>query len=150
MTPTYPRYLPDRDKENDWFLDQDVTFYTHNGHKITLLKGFKWDSHSVPFLMRWWFPRYIYSEQGTPNDIYAAMVHDALIAAEHWLPYPRQFVDYEYWRFMQMPEYTMCTKRAKWMPRAVTKFGNLFYWRDYRGEVPEYAEYIIVGAQRVV
>lgn len=150
MNPTYPRYLPDRDKVNDWYLDEDVDILLHNGHKITIKKGFKWDSHSVPLVFRPLFPRYIYSRQGTCNDIYAAMVHDALIAVEHWLPYPRQFVDYEYKRFMQMSEYKMSKSRSTWMPLAVKNYGNLFYWKDYRGEVPDYAEYVIIGAQRVV
>ena len=150
MYPRYPRYLPDRDKENDWYLDENVDFYLHNGHRVTLKKGFKWDSHSVPWVARSIFPKYIYSPQGAKNDIYAAMVHDCLVAAEHWLPFTRQFVDTEYARWMRNSLYMMELRRARWMPLAVKKFGTLFYRNDYRGEVPEYAEWDIVGVKQVV
>lgn len=152
MTPQYPLYLPDRDRKNDWYLNEDVEIVLHNGHKITVKKGFKWDSHSVPWFLRWFLPRYIPTDINEPNDIWAAFVHDALIAAEHWLPYPRKFQDYEYHRFHNMPEYFMQNRRRKLMPRGVRLWGWL-WWDvpgDYRGEIPEYAEYVISGAERVV
>ena len=147
--PTYPKYLKDRDKENDWYLDEDVELILHNGHKITIKRGFKWDSHSVPWWARWYLPKYLEGEQ---NDIWAAFVHDVLIAAEHWLPYPRAFVDKEYKRFHNKPEYFMQTRRRLLMPLAVTVHGFIFHtlWGDYRGEIPEYAEYVIHGAERVL
>lgn len=138
MYPTYPRLLKDRDQVNDWYLDQDCTIVLHNGHTVLLKKGFKFDSHSVPWWARPIFPRYIPTTDNRENDVYAAMVHDALVACEHWLPYERSFVDYEYKRFMNMLEYKMCKRRSYWMPLAVSVFGSIKYgWRPYRGEVPK-------------
>ena len=152
MHPTYPRILPDRDKENDWYLDEEVSFTLHNGNRVIVEKGFKFDSHSVPWWAQWKFPKYIPTDKNIGNDIYCALVHDSLIAAEHWLPYSKQFKDYEYWRFMQMPEYKMTKARAKWMPRAVKTWANLVYRNDYRGEVENgvHITYIIVGAKKVI
>ena len=149
MTPTYPRLLPDRDEVNDWYLDEDVLITLHNGNKILLRKGFKFDSHSVPFWARLAFPRYVKTAHGEPNDIYAAMVHDCLIAGEHWLPYPRRFQDYEYERFHNMPEYFIYSVRAQVMPLFVRGAGMVKYdlWGDYRGEVIDGdITYEIVGA----
>lgn len=152
MTPTYPRILPDRDKVNDWYLDEDVEFTVHNQNRIILKKGFRFDSHSVPWWLRWYTPRYLPTKNNEQNDIYAALVHDALIAAEHWLPYNRTFVDFEYRRYHLMPEYIMQTKRAFLMPLAVRKFGIFRYGRnDYRGKVEDgpHVVFEIAGAVRM-
>ena len=50
--PTYPRILKDRDQFNDWYLDEDTVITLHNGHILELPKGFRFDSHSVPFFAR--------------------------------------------------------------------------------------------------
>lgn len=132
MYPEYPRLLPDRDKINDWYLDEDVHIVLTNGHYLLLKKGFKFDSHSVPWGLHFLFPRYY------GNDIYAAMVHDCLVAGEHWLPYTRRFVDRQYKMIMNHPDYKTTKARAFWMPLAVMTWNALrYYWRDYRGKVPE-------------
>ena len=150
--PTHPRYLPDRDRTNDWYLDEDFTFQMRNGNYVTIKKGFKWDSHSVPILFRLATPRYIHTEQGTNNDIYAALIHDVLVAAEHWLPYTRAMQDAEYAYYMKV--YQMTWWRRFIMPKAVWLYGFIAYtlWWDYRGLVEdgEHVHYVISGAERVV
>lgn len=138
MTPTYPRIIPDRDRINDWYLDEDVIITLHNWHTFTIKKGFKFDSHSVPVVMRLFFPRYVDTCHDEVNDIYAALVHDALVACEHWLPYSRAFMDYEYLRFMHMPEYRMSAFRSYIMPLAVKSYSFIRYTLrgDFRGDVP--------------
>lgn len=150
MTPTYPRILPDRDQVNDFYLDEDVIITLHNGHTIHCGKGFRFDAHSVPWWARLVFPRYIPTENNIGNDIHCALAHDVLVATEHWHRYPRWLVDYEYWRFMQMPEYKMTEARAKWMPWAVQTWGKIKYWRRaYRGDYSKYQTHITIKVDMV-
>jgi len=135
MHPTYPRILPDRDKTNDFYLDEDVFIRLHNQNTIILRKGFKFDSHSVPLIFRLFTPRYLPTKNNEQNDIYAAMVHDSLIAFEHYLPYNRTFVDFEYERIMYHPCYLMNSWRSTVMPFAVSLWGKIRYWNDYRGKI---------------
>lgn len=136
MTPTYPRLLPDRDKINDWYLDEDVRVDLPDGTVLLIQKGFRFDSHSVPWWARLVFPRYIKTVTGTANDVYAAMIHDYLVATEHWHRFSRRFVDDTYWLFMQQPEYRLSAMRSKWMPRAVYTWSwfKALFIKDYRGE----------------
>lgn len=134
LTPTYPKIVPDRDQFNDWYLDEPVTIHLQNGHILKLDKGFRFDSHSVPFVFRLIFPRYVKTDTEV-NDVYAALVHDALIALDHWHRYNRKFEDQEYKRFHDMEEYQISKFRAYWMPLAVRFAGWLKYdiWGDNRG-----------------
>lgn len=131
MKPTYPRLLRDRDDYRRFYLDEDVKITLHNGHTFSIPKGYRFDGHSVPWLFRVFF-----AKDAGGNDLYASMVHDALIDLEMFLRYDREFQDYEYWRFMQMPEYKTNKFRSTWMPRAVRLWGWLKFdiWGDYRGE----------------
>jgi len=135
MTPAYPRLLPDRDEKNDWYLDEDVLITLYNGNTLHIGKGYRFDSHSVPWWARWLFKRYIKTDIGKPNDVYAALVHDVLISLDGWHRYNRKFEDTEYKRFMNMPEYKINSMRSFWMPLAVRTWGWLKYdvWGDYRG-----------------
>ena len=136
MTPKYPRLLKDRDKLNDWYLDEDVVVPLTGGHTLRIQKGFRFDSHSVPWYMRWLFPRYLPTADNYKNDIYAAMVHDYLIATEHWHRFSRSYMDEEYRMFMNMSEYKMSDLRSKWMPWGVKLNTKIKYLnKDYRGAV---------------
>jgi len=137
MYPKYPRIIPDRDKHRDWYLDEDVLVLLEDGHSLYIEKGYRFDSHSVPRWARLFFPRYIKTEEGMPNDIYASMVHDYLIDTEPWHRFTRAYIDRQYVQFMHNPYYIITDARAKWMSRAVSLYGYLKYtvWQDYRGEV---------------
>lgn len=130
MQPTYPRLLKDRDSYRRWYLDEPVTIYLSDGHILELCKGYRFDAHSVPFIFRWLFPK----KKG--NDVYAAMVHDALIDVEMFHRFNRKFIDNEYKRFMNMPEYFTSKLRRYWMPKAVRLAGFLMWdvWGDNRGK----------------
>ena len=140
IDPTYPRILKDRDQFNDWYLDEDIIITLQNGHILELPKGFRFDSHSVPFFARWWLPKFLPSPASDDNrypgnDIYVALVHDALVALDHWHRYNRKFEDDEYWILHQLPEYKMTETRAFWMSLAVSVNGWLRWtmWGDDRG-----------------
>ena len=135
LTPTYPRLLTDRDQVNDWYLDEDVLVELSDGHGMFIEKGFRFDSHTVPLFAQLFFARHLPSKKNEPNDIYAAMVHDALIATKHRHRFSRSYMDGEYKRFMNMSEYKMNNMRAWGMPLAVRIYG---WWKfdlkgDYRG-----------------
>lgn len=136
MDPIYPRILPDRDKVNDFYLDEDVVVELTDGHKLEIQKGFRFDAHSVPWWARLVFPRYIPTKDNKRNDIYAAMVHDYLVATEHWHRFSRSYMDYEYSRFHNDIHYKMSDMRATWMPWAVSMYSKIKYWgKNYRGKV---------------
>ena len=129
MQPTYPRLLRDRDNYRKWYLDEPVTVFLSKGHTLEIPKGYRFDAHSVPLIFRPLFPK----RKG--NDVYAAMVHDCLIDIEMFHRFNRKFIDKEYRRFMEMPEYRTSRFRTYWMPRAVRLAGWLAWdlWGDFRG-----------------
>lgn len=129
MHPTYPRLLRDRDNYRKWYLDEPVLIYLSDGHQARIPKGYRFDAHSVPLIFRWLFPK----RDG--HDIYAAMVHDYLVDVEMFHRFNRKFIDNEYTRFMNMPEYFTNKHRRYLMPRAVRLWGFLRWtlWGDYRG-----------------
>lgn len=130
MQPTYPRLLKDRDKYRRWYLDEPVTIQLSDGHRLDIPKGYRFDAHSVPFIFRLLFPKY------NSRDVYAAMVHDCLIDIEMFHRFNRRFIDNEYKRLMEMPEYFGNRYRRFLMPLAVRLWGFLAWdiWGDYRGE----------------
>lgn len=121
------KVLPDRDKWRNWYLDEDVEATLSNGDILVIRKGFRFDAHSVPFLLRWLFKQY------SDRDIVAALVHDYLIATQPWHRYSREFIDQQYRYFMEAYSYG---KRRDWMPLAVILHGFLTVslWGDDRGE----------------
>ena len=145
MKPTYPRLIPDRDKFHDWYLDEDVIITLQNGNQLHISKGFRFDSHSVPWPITYILPRHVSTLPGTPNDTYAALVHDALISLDNWHRYNRKFEDTEYKRFMNMPEYKISRFRSYVMPIAVRLYGWLHYdiWGDNRG-IPKNGQHITI------
>lgn len=130
MTPTYPRILPDRDRRFKYYLDEDVTITLPEGSSLTVSKGYRFDGHSVPWVFRLLFPVY------NNNDIYCALIHDALVDFESMHRYNRAYIDYVYKMYMNSPEYKSNGWRAFWMPWAVNLYGFLRFglWGDYRGE----------------
>lgn len=120
------RVIPDRDRYRKWYLDEDIVHTLHNGHVLKINKGFRFDAHSVPRPFRWIFPQY-------DTDIYAALIHDALVDLAPWHRYPRKFIDKEYKVLMKEHSHGM---RSFWMPLAVTIYGYLVYtmWGDHRGD----------------
>lgn len=154
ISPTYPRILRDRDQFNDWYLDEDTVITLHNGHILDLPKGFRFDSHSVPFFARPFFPKFLPSaptddNRYPGNDIYVAMIHDALVALDHWHRYNREFEDNEYWVLHQLPEYKMSEARAFWMSLAVSVNGYLRWtmWGDDRGTPKRYSRVTVTITQ---
>lgn len=139
LLPQYPRIVPDRDKYRKWYLDEDVRVRLFNGHTFIIPKGYRFDGHSVPKLLRWLFPRH----KGL--DIYAALLHDYLIDVQMFLRYTRAFQDTVYTIMMQNPLYTSSNFRSVFMPRAVKTFGFLKHtlWGDYRGDPKIGTELII-------
>ncbi|MEM7520605.1 MAG: DUF1353 domain-containing protein [Pseudomonadota bacterium] len=131
IEPVKPRLLRDRDHFRRWYLDEDAKVTLANGHTLIIPKGYRFDGHSVPVLLRWLFPK----RDG--DDVYAALVHDYLIDVEMFLRYNRKFQDLEYWRFMDMPEYFTSSFRRFILPRAVRAWGYLLWdiWGDDRGEI---------------
>lgn len=154
---TYPRIIPDRDKDRKWYLDQDIKVELHNGDILVINKGFRFDGHSLnpaihifSFLaafcvyeqwillanLFWGFvllSAYFKYRYVKPQDIFAALVHDYLIDTEPWHRYNRAFMDKEYELQMQKCSYGF----RKWiMPKAVYIAGFLRFsmWGDYRGE----------------
>lgn len=117
--------IPDRDKYRNYYLDERITHTLHNGDVLVLDKGYRFDAHSVPLLFRPLFPRY-------DKDIYAALIHDALIDLSPWHRYNRKFIDTEYKILMGKHSYGL---RKVLMPLAVRLYGFLAFdiWGDYRG-----------------
>ena len=128
--PTHPRILRDRDNYRRWYLDEPTTIHLKDGHRINLPKGYRFDGHSVPLIFRLVFRRY------NNRDVYAAMVHDALVDFASLHRFNRRYIDQVYKDFMRKPEYISTKLRATWMPRAVSVWGFLAFtlWGDYRGE----------------
>jgi hypothetical protein len=137
-----PRIIPDKAKYRRWYLDEDVTHQLHNGHLLHISKGYRFDAHSVPFPFRLLFPKY--NEQ----DIYAALIHDALCDLAPWHRYPRKFMDKEYTILMQRYSHG---RRKYWMPFAVWLYGWVRYtlWGDYRGEYDKYKTKVSVTVTMV-
>lgn len=130
MEPRYPRILPDRDKWRKYYLDEDVTVIL-SGRQIEVIeKGFRFDGQTI------WFPFSLFIKSGG-NDIYAALVHDYLIARSPWTRYNRKFQDNEYRYFMNKPEYFESKFRRFLFPKIVRIYGFLAYdlWGDNRGDV---------------
>lgn len=85
------------------------------------------------FFVLWLFKPY--NEQ----DIYCALVHDALIDFESMHRYNRAYIDTVYKVYMNSPHYKSTKLRAFFMPLAVSVYGYLRFtmWGDYRGEPKE-------------
>ena len=123
--------VPDRDCWRNWYLNDDVSHVLHNGDVLWINKGFRFDAHSVPFIFRLLFRRY------NKDDIFAALVHDYLIATMPWHRYGRRFIDKEYKILMDKHSSGM---RKFWMPKVVYLMGFLktrFYLKDYRGDLKD-------------
>lgn len=133
--------IPDRDRYRRWYLDEKVIHTLHNGHILLIDKGYRFDAHSVPWWARWVFPKY-------DTDIYAALIHDALVDTAPWHRYPRKFIDHEYKLLMQQYSHGL---RKFWMPLAVTVYGYLVFtlWGDYRGEYNKYQTQVEVKVTMV-
>lgn len=130
MQPTYPKLRKDRDNYRKWYLDEPVLVHLADGHTLEIPKGYRFDAHSVPFIFRFLFRKF------NKKDVYAAMVHDFLIDIEMFHRFNRKFIDNEYTRFMNKPEYFSTKLRRYWMPRVVRMAGFLMWdlWGDNRGE----------------
>lgn len=124
------KIIPDRDKYRKWYLDEDITHTLHNKHVICIKKGYRFDAHSVPWPFRWIFPKY-------DTDIYAALIHDALVDTAPWHRYPRKFIDKEYTVLMEKHSSGL---RRFFMPKAVWLYGFLVFtlWGDRRGDYTKY------------
>ena len=144
MLPQKARILPDRDDTRNWYLDEDVRVTLHNGDCVEIPKGYRFDAHSVPWLFRWAFPK------NKGDDIYAALVHDYLIDTSPFHRYPRSFMDYEYGRFMSMPEYKVSEMRATFMPAFVKLYGYLRFtiWGDDRGDYTKHRTTVSVKIEQ--
>ena len=136
------RIVPDRDRVRKYYLDEPVEHVLHNGHILSIDRGYRFDGHSVPLVSRWLFPKY------NERDIYAALVHDALVDTMPWHRYPRKFIDTEYAILMNTYSYG---RRKYWMPLAVMFYGWLITWgwRDYRGDYEKYATKVSVTVTMV-
>jgi len=77
------------------------------------------------------------------------MVHDALVALDHWHRYNREFEDNEYWVLHQLPEYKMSEARAFWMSLAVSVNGFLRWTMlgDNRGTPKRYSRVTVTITQ---
>jgi len=121
--------VKDRDKVRRYYLNQDVAHVLHNGDILEITKGYRFDAHSVPLLLRWIFKPY--NEQ----DIIAALVHDFLIDTKPWHRYSTKFINKEYQLLMEKHSQGL---RRKLMPLAVNLWGitKLFEYRgEYKGNV---------------
>lgn len=123
------RIIPDRDRWRRWYLDEDAVYILTNGDVLRIDKGYRFDGHSVPFLLRWLFPRF------NESDIEAAMVHDYIIDTMPWTRYNRKFADAQYKYYME--QLSDNPLRKKVMPLMVRFYGYLRYdiWGDNRGEM---------------
>jgi len=123
--------LKDRDKYRDHYLDEDITHVLHNGHVLKIKKGYRFNAHSVPPIVRLFIKRY------DERDIIGALIHDYLIDTMPWHRYDRKFVDVEYRTLMEKHSYGV---RKFVMHRVVTAMGFIrtLGWRDYRGDYTKY------------
>ena len=130
--------LPDRDRDKNWYLNQDVHHVLHNGDELVITAGYRFNGHSVPFPFHYLLPRY--DEQ----DIIAALIHDGLIDSKPWHRYPRRFIDKEYATLMEQHSYGY---RKALMPLTVTVWGYIrtFGWRDYRGDYEKHKTRLTVS-----
>lgn len=121
--------VPDRDRFRRYYLDGDFRVTLTNGDVMKIDKGYRFDAHSVPFLIRLVLPKH----SGT--DINAALIHDFLIDTAPWHRYNRKFIDDQYTHFMEV--YKHSDFRTWIMPHAVRLAGFLRFdlWGDYRGEL---------------
>jgi hypothetical protein len=118
MIPKQPHIATDRDRKRRFYLCEDVHVTLGDGAIFIIEKGYRFDGHSIPFLMRSFFPVY-------DVDVPAAMVHDYLLDTEMFHRYKRSFIDAEYKRFMGKPEY-FATKTRRWLfPKVVGFFGYI-------------------------
>ena len=118
MQPKYPRINPDRDRQRRFYLCEDVKVTLSDGITIVIEKGYRFDGQTIPFGLRGFFPAF-------DTDVYAALVHDALLDTEMFHRYKRSFIDKEYQRFMEMPEYFATRTRRYFFPRIVRFFGYI-------------------------
>ncbi|MCV6584142.1 MAG: DUF1353 domain-containing protein [Marinibacterium sp.] len=131
LTPSHAELRRDRDNYRRWYLNEDVTVALTGGHTAIIPKGYRFDAHSVPGLLRIFFRKY------NKHDVYASMVHDFLIEIEGFHRFDRKYMDLEYWRLMEHPDYFGSRYRRYFMPRAV-RFWGWLKWDlrgDYRGTV---------------
>lgn len=142
MTEKHSIIKRDRDKERNWYLDKPITHTLHNGHTLFIGAGYRFDGHSVPWIFQWLFPT------ADMQDIYAALIHDALLDLRPWHRYPRKFIDAEYDVIMQK---ISTGRRKKWMPLAVKVWGYLssWGWTDYRGDFDKYQTKVTVKVDMV-
>ena len=145
MIPKYPRVNPDRDRIHNFYLCEDVKVTLSDGITIVIEKGHRFDGHTIPD----WKIAFIIAAFGFvlglpftfavsmfafftllfalfppfDTDVYAALVHDALLDTEMFHRYKRSFIDKEYQRFMEMPEYFATRTRRYFFPRIVRFFG---------------------------
>ena len=116
MQPKFPNIAPDRDRTRRFYLCEDVKVTLSDGITIVIEKGYRFDGQTIPFGLRGFFPAF-------DTDVYAALVHDALLDTEMFHRYKRSFIDKEYQRFMEMPEYFATRTRRYFFPRIVRFFG---------------------------
>lgn len=136
-----PNIIPDRDSYRNWYLNEDVYHTLHNGHILIIRKGYRFNGHSTkPF-------HWIFSQNDV--DIFAALIHDALIDTMPWHRYPRLFIDTEYSRLMEKYSYG---HRKAIMPLVVFAWGYLttFGWTDQRGDYSKQHSVIDVGIRQVL
>lgn len=124
-----PIVVPDRDKYRKWYLDCDFFMKLEDGHSVLIPKGFRFDGHSVPWFLRWLFPKY------HKDDLTAALVHDYLGETVAFHRFDRKWRDEQYTYVMNL--YATNEFRKKWMPFGVKWWGYIVTrgWQDYRGEV---------------
>ena len=118
MQPKFPHIAPDRDRTRRFYLCEDVKVTLSDGITIVIEKGYRFDGQTIPFGLRGFFPAF-------DTDVYAALVHDALLDTEMFHRYKRSFIDKEYQRFMEMPEYFATRTRRYFFPRIVRFFGYI-------------------------
>lgn len=121
ITPQYPKIRPDRDRFRKWYVDEpfNVKVYLKSGKTIEIQvdKGYRFDGHTVPPVIRWFFL------QTDGLDLYASLVHDLLIDLEMFLRLNRKTQDLIYTKLMDYKMYRTSKFRSKWMPRAVRMAG---------------------------
>jgi len=116
MIPKYPRINADRDRIHNFYLCEDVTVTLADGTTTLIKEGYRFDGHTIFPPFKGIFPAF-------DTDVYAALVHDHLLDTEMIHRYKRSFIDAEYKRFMEMPEY-FATRIRRWLfPRVVSFFG---------------------------
>ena len=116
--------LPDRDSYRNWYVNKKHTFY-FEGHMFIIRKGYRFDGHSVPLIMRWLFR--------TDRHLKAAMLHDYVIDTMPWHRFGYRFAARAYRHYMR----TDSKWRRTFMPPAVTAYAWLktSIKGDYRGKI---------------